>query len=104
MCLLICSLAYLQAAQKPEASIKHIDNTNNSIEIAIPIEQGAHIYADSIQLSTNNPSISLSQYKTSVDLLFNMTLLLKKIAKYFNNLSYYLAQQLLQLRTSIMRT
>lgn len=67
LCLLICSLACLQAAQKPEALIKPIDNTNNSTEITIPLEQDTHIYADSIQLSTNNPSISLSQYKTSVD-------------------------------------
>ncbi len=83
LCLSICSLAYLQAAQKPEASIKHIDNTNNSIEITIPIEQGAHIYADSIQLSTNNPSISLSQYKTSVDPIVQYDTTFKENRKVF---------------------
>jgi thiol:disulfide interchange protein DsbD len=67
LCLLLHIPVCLQAAQNPEISVQPINNLRNSIDITIPIEQGRHIYADSIQLSVTHPAVSLEQHKPSVE-------------------------------------
>lgn len=63
--LLFFSFFGLKAEQKASIKTNSIDENTIGIQITIPLEQGQYMYADYIQLSTNDPAISLSEWKSS---------------------------------------
>jgi thiol:disulfide interchange protein DsbD len=63
--LLLFSFFSLKAEQKASIKTTVIDENSIGINITIPLGQGQYLYADSIQLSANDPAISLSEWKSS---------------------------------------
>ena len=57
----------LSAAQKALIKASSIDEKNVALAITIPLDQDQYLYADYIQISVNNPSVTLSPYKSSVE-------------------------------------
>ncbi len=62
-------LSMLSIKADPKATIKttQLDDQHLSIDITIPLDEGHYLYSDYIQISTNNPSVTLSPWKSSIE-------------------------------------